>query len=809
MSTWQPAPVARAASVVQGDRWRITVLTDGLVRLEWSEDGVFEDRASTFAVRRDLPTPDFTVSEEADALQIRTDRLHLSYDREPFSPSGLSVRLRRDGAETGEVWRWGDPAHDLGGTARTLDRADGAIPVEPGVVTRWGCSVLDDSRSAVFADGEERGMPMTGRDGRRLDVYVFAYGGDPEGALRSLHAVSGLPPLLPRWALGTWWSRYHAYSEEEYLGVVDRFAADGIPLSVAVIDMDWHRVDDVPAEAGTGWTGFSWNRRLFPDPERFLAALRSRGLRSTLNLHPADGVRSFEDAYPALTSALGLPADGTPVPFDVTDPAFMSAYLDHVLRPLEDQGVDFWWIDWQQGSQSRRAGIDPLWVQNHLHFLDSARDGRRPLTFSRYAGPGSHRYPIGFSGDTVISWASLRFQPEFTATAANVGYGWWSHDLGGHGVAGVRDDELFVRWVQLGVYSPVFRLHSASSPFLSREPRDLAPVERELVLSALRLRHRLVPYLHTMNHRAAARGEALVRPLHHLHPGRREAHEVPGEHTFGSELLVAAITSPRAAETAMGSTTAWLPPGTWTDVTTGVVYDGDRTLRLHRDLGSVPALLRAGGILPLAGRAEDHHAVPADRHPEVMEVLVAPGADGRFSLVEDDGHGATAAGARTATTSLAWHDRDRVLEISAVEGADDVVPASRRWTVTLLGVGDLEVGEVEGAEVMGLERDDATGRVGVVLTAAPGDVTIRVGFAGDLAAGTRFLGQRLFDVLDRAVVDYELKDRLWALLRRHLSGDVTVTAVLGELETLPVAPVLASTLAELLGARRPGGGAAA
>src|SRR5690606_6293892 len=118
-------------------------------------------------------------------------------------------------------------------------------------------------------------------------------------------------------------------------------------------------------------------------------------------------------------TAMGVdPAADLAVPFDIADREFAEAYLDVLHHPLEEQGVDFWWIDWQQGHLSSMPGVDPLWLLNHLHFLDSGRDGRRPLTFSRYAGPGSHRYPVGFSGDTVISWDSLRFQPEFTATAA-------------------------------------------------------------------------------------------------------------------------------------------------------------------------------------------------------------------------------------------------------------------------------------------------------------------------------------------------------------------------------------------------------
>ncbi|WP_460367443.1 glycoside hydrolase family 31 protein, partial [Actinocorallia lasiicapitis] len=548
-------PLPSPGATVQGEHWRITVITDGLVRLEWSDDGGFEDRASSLALDRTAPPPDFTVHDDGAFLELTTARFRLSYDRRPFSPSGLSVTvLRGDGWQN--TWRYGDAPADLGGTARTLDRADGAIPLDSGVVSKTGVAVLDDSASMLFEDDGWIGTRTPGR----TDLYVFAYDHDYPAALDAFYRLSGRPPLLPRWTLGNWWSRYHAYSDTEYLALMDRFDQERIPFSVAVIDMDWHRVDSVPEQYGTGWTGYSWEPALFPEPKAFLDDLHRRGLHVTLNVHPADGVRAFEDAYPAMADALGIDPDtGRPVAFDITDRAFADAYFTHLHHPLEAQGVDFWWIDWQQGPHSRVPGVDPLWMLNHLHYLDSGRDGRAPLTFSRYAGPGSHRYPIGFSGDTVVSWDSLRFQPYFTATAANIGYGWWSHDIGGH-YGGVRDDELTARWIQLGVYSPILRLHSGNNPFLVKEPWAYAPEPRAAITGALRDRHRLVPYLHTMNHHAAD-GTPLVRPMYHLAPGEAAAYTVPGQFAFGSELLVAAITEPRDPVTLRAAARAWLPPG--------------------------------------------------------------------------------------------------------------------------------------------------------------------------------------------------------------------------------------------------------
>ena len=274
---------------------------------------------------------------------------------------------------------------------------------------------------------------------------------------------------------------------------------------------------------------------------------------------------------------------------------------------------------------------------NHFHFLDNARDGRRPLTFSRYAGPGSHRYPVGFTGDTVISWASLAFQPYFTATASNIGYGWWSHDIGGH-MFGGKDDELATRWLQLGVFSPILRLHSGANPFTAKEPWTFEPAARAVMTEHLRLRHRLVPYLHTMNHRAAAEGRPLVEPMYHAWPSSAEAYDQPNQFLFGSELVVAPLTSPADLRTRLASVRAWLPAGTWVDVFTGLVYDGGRELLLHRDLSTIPVLAPAGAIVPLDG-AEVPGNDPVN--PSALEVLVVVGADGAFTLVEDDG---TAAG---------------------------------------------------------------------------------------------------------------------------------------------------------------------
>jgi alpha-glucosidase (family GH31 glycosyl hydrolase) len=780
-------PVADQAAVVQGDRFRITVLTDGLLRLEWADDGCFEDRASAFAMFRDLPVPDYRVIEGHHGLEIVTERIHLVYDRGPFSASGLSIQVRGNISSYHSIWRFGEAVEDLGGTARTLDNADGAVPTEPGVASRWGYALLDDSRTLVL-DGSGWVAP---RDGARTDLYFFGYGLDYPDAVRAFYAVSGHPPVLPRFALGNWWSRYHPYTAAEYTELMTRFETAGIPFSVSVLDMDWHGVDVDPSH-GSGWTGYSWNRELFPDPKELLRWLHEHGLRVTLNVHPADGVRAFEDAYPEMAQALGLdPTLGDPIAFDVTDQEFLTAYFDILHRSLERDGVDFWWIDWQSGPHSRTAGIDPLWMLNHFHFLDNARDGRRPLTFSRYAGPGSHRYPVGFSGDTLVTWASLDFQPYFTATASNIGYGWWSHDIGGH-MLGVKDDELATRWLQLGVFSPILRLHSSLSPFNTKEPWRFGAEAQAAMMESLRLRHRLLPYLHTMNHRAAREGAPLVQPMYWTYPESSEAYEVPNQFMFGSELLVAPITSPRDPELQLGSVRTWLPEGTWIDIFTRLVYAGGRQVVMHRDLTGIPVLARSGAIVPLSG-----DLVPgnAPDNPTELEVLVVVGADGTFEMVEDDGSGTGLDPVTVARTPIRFDQLAGSVTVGPATGGLACLPDRRTWRVTFLGLasGENPTATVDGNAV-DAQTGEEDGRCAVLVRDVAVGSAMQVKLGANPALAANNVPDRLFMLLDRAQIAYQAKE----VIHQIATSTQPLSVRLSHLQALGLDRSLETAVGEIL-----------
>jgi alpha-glucosidase (family GH31 glycosyl hydrolase) len=775
-------PSADPANVVTGDHYRITVLDAGLIRLEYSPGGEFEDRPSQTVLNRDFPETSYHLVENDDELELHTERLHLVYDKQPFSAEGLAVQARGGLTSYHSVWRYGLPVENLGGTARTLDMVDGACELEDGVLSRNGIAVVDDSATLLLTEDGWVAPRIPGN----VDVYVFGYGRDYREGLRAFHALTGKQPLLPRFALGNWWSRYHRYSAQEYADLMDRFDREGLPFSVAVLDMDWH-VTDVDPKHGSGWTGYTWNRELFPDPAGFLADLHRRDLRVTLNVHPADGVRAFEDAYERTAERLGIdPATELPVRFDPADPDFMSAYLEEVHHPLEEEGVDFWWVDWQSGSHSKLRGLDPLWILNHLHYLDTGRDGRRPLTFSRYAGIGSHRYPVGFSGDAVTTWESLAFQPFFTATASNVGYGWWSHDVGGH-LLGVKDDELATRWVQFGVFSPLTRLHSTADPFNSKEPWRFDGQAERVMRRFLRLRHQLVPYLYTMNRRAHVDDEPLVQPMYYEHPWQEDAYRATGQYLFGTELLVAPVTEPADLRLRLGRVRTWLPEGTWVDFFTGLVYRGGRSAYLHRDLDSIPVLARAGAIVPMV---PDRAVGNGTGNPAALELRVFAGADGELTLWEDADDG------RWAATTLRFDADAAEVVVGATEGDLSSLPERRGYDLVLVGFAGVDAAEVSAggaAERHDVEPGPVPGSVLVRVGPVSVGTEVRVRLHGDTALATNDVLSRVFGLLDRAQIEFATKGEVWQVVRQ----EDPASAVLS-LQSLDLPDGLLAAVSEIL-----------
>ena len=621
-------PAALKENIVCLSGMRVTVLSPRLFRIEKDPEGRFCDEATQAVWFRDMPPTAFTAREEDGRCVIETEAVRLTVCDPPEEsfvtfPDGKKAPLDNTG--------------NLKGTYRTLDRCDGdewqpkagsaeaprKIDPGTGVASLSGAAVYDDSASLILQQNGE----VRPREHPETDLYVFAYGKDYRAAVKALFMICGAPPVLPRWALGNWWSRYWAYTQREYLSLMASFRDRGLPFTVATVDMDWHPSHGLP-DGESGWTGYTWNEDLFPDYRGFIKDLHAMGMKVTLNLHPALGVRWFEKQYKEMAERMGVdPATRAPVPFDIADTDFINAYFDILHKPYERDGVDFWWIDWQQGTKTRMEGLDPLWSLNHYHTLDIAQ-GHETLILSRYAGIGSHRYPLGFSGDTLITWKTLRYLPYFTSTASNAGYTWWSHDIGGHW-NGVKDDELYVRFMQFGVFSPVNRLHTTNMAAFSKDAAAYKNGTGLIAAEFLRLRHAMIPFLYTASCETTEKGLALIEPMYYAWPDAPEAYDCPDQYLFGRQMIAAPITEKSGGD-GWVTRRVWLPEGTWTDVFTGDTYFGAGWRDMTRPLDSFPLLAKAGGFFVLDGKPDGSSTAL----PVKLTVMVFAGS-GEYTLIED------------------------------------------------------------------------------------------------------------------------------------------------------------------------------
>ncbi len=646
--------VADPNAVVISENVRFTVLKPGVIRMEWAEDGIFEDHASLVFVNRKLPVPEFKKQNKDGWLQIETEKFVLKYQigSGRFTEKNLQIEFDFDG--TKKLWKPGAENKDnLLGTARTLDMYDGNIHYDTkeeidlghGMISKDGWVLIDDSERPIFDNSEWSWvMPRPGK--KQQDFYFFCYGYDYKTALNDFVKIAGRIALPPKFVFGTWWSRYWEYTDWGLRELINEFEIHDVPLDVLVVDMDWHITsqpqwykdgEKITDQAGqwAGWTGFTWNKNYFPNPKDFLQWTEKKDLKVCLNLHPASGIQPHEEKYPEMAKTMGMdPSSQKYVPFDIVNKDFAENFLKIILHPMEEDGIDFWWLDWQQWSTTKIEGVNPTFYLNYVFFSDIERRGEtRPLIFHRWGGLGNHRYQIGFSGDAFVNWRSLDFQPYFTATASNVGFGFWSHDIGGHH-RGESFPELYTRWVQFGVFSPILRTHCTKDPTIERRIWAY-PLENFYAMrDAFHFRYALIPYIYTAAREAYDTGISICRPMYYDYPKAQEAYQFQNQYMFGNDMLVAPVTQPMGKDSLFVSKKLWLPEGEWIEWCSGTILKGGKIMERAFALDEIPVYVKSGAIIPMQPKMKHTGEKPVN--PLILTIF--QGKSGATQVYDDEGN---------------------------------------------------------------------------------------------------------------------------------------------------------------------------
>jgi alpha-glucosidase (family GH31 glycosyl hydrolase) len=694
-------PVAHPDAVVRSGKARFTVLTPEMIRIQYSDRSLFEDRATFAIVNRRLPVPAFTAVEKDGYLEIKTSALTLKYkiggviDGRHPSAEVLSISMTLNGRRV--LWYPGkDDALNLKGTTRTLDGQIGdnkRQELENGLLSRAGWSIIDESPLTRRGDGSNTfvfdkqvdGIDWVAEpvDKQAIDWYFLGYGHQYKKALGDYIKVAGRQPMPPLYVLGYWYSKYQRYTSDEFMEIVNDVKHFNIPMDVMIFDMDWHT---------QGWTGWTWDRTAIPDPEGLIDWMHQHGLKVSLNLHPADGVDDDEDFFDDLREDMGLDKQTKRVPWNLSDGRFYHNMFKHIIRARERQGVDFWWLDWQQNLTSKYVdGLGETFWCNHVFYNDMRlnRPDRRPLIFHRWGGLGSHRYPIGFSGDSFTTYGTLAWQPYFTATASNVGFGYWGHDLGGHQQTGGNDPEIYLRWMQFGVFTPIFRTHATNWEGIERRIWKYSNFPS--LLETVKLRYALMPYIYTAARQAYDTGVSLCRPLYYEWPEANNAYLFEDEYMFGDDILVApVVTKPEKDGTTARRT--WLPEGRWFDVCRNKVVEGNRTFTDRYAMEEIPYFFRAGSVI-----VNNPPMMNLSTRPDRLILKVVPGGNGQTKLYEDEGD--TEGYKQGAYTTTTISHEGNTLTILPREGKFAGMPESRSYTVEFLAVNRPSTVVINGSQV--------------------------------------------------------------------------------------------------------------
>lgn len=664
---------------------RVARISDTCVRVRWASDGRFDERPTMLAAARahehELQP---RIRDGVAAYETAAMRVVVSRAADWSTPPRVEVRWRF-GDMRGTLRHGDADPGNLGGPVHALDviGSHNLPPLPPSLLSRRGATIVDDSRGPAL---DESDFPaVREQHPRALDLYAFVYGRDVRVALRDWVRVSGRPSLPPRAAFGLWYSRFWRHTDREFLDVADRFAREGMPLDVLVMDVDWHL---------HGWEGYDWDPECFPDPAAYMAALRERRLLTSFNVHPWVPLLP-EDTHHAECRAR-LPRDVAAGEGIVFNHALREeATIAHEVcrRPMDDLGCDIWWID---GAHALLDGFDSQGLTNHAFMHFAERDGRRrPTVLARYGGPGSHRHGIGFSGDAHSHWAVLRRLVMLTARSANEAYGLWSHDIAGH-MADRLDPEQLVRWVQAASFWPILRLHSGHG---ERLPWAYGDAACDAIRRAVQLRLRLLPHLYDLQWEAHLTGLSMYRPLYVDWPECEESYTVTDQAMLGAALLHAPVCARGREPGRTAARAVWLPPGEWHDVRSGARILGGRTLVARATLDETPLYGRAGGIV--VTQAPGMRG--ADAVPDPLEIAVFHGADGAHLHHDDDGVTRAFENGAVSRTPIRYDDATAEVVIGPCTG-DGPAPPARALVVRLLGVDAVDGVSVAGAELLSHAR---------------------------------------------------------------------------------------------------------
>lgn len=593
-------------NIITGDKYRFSILSPRLIRIEYNKDNKFENRATSLVVKRNFGSTNFTVEQTELSLTITTEYFTLTYVKgTPVNSKNLKVKVNG----TDREWY---PSHkeirNLGSINYSLDYLENNLKLDKGLYSFDGFATLDDSTNLVLENDNFIPREPT------YDMYLFVYNKDLGLCLQDYFNLTGYPPMIPRYTLGTWWYKNDPYNMYDIDNILKEFYDNHLPISVFLLGDKWHNREE----------NFTYDRTLF-DTNILNKYYKSKRVKFGLTINPELPIYPKDPLFNTLSNAINN-YDNKYLSFIPLNNNTISIYLNTVISNLKSTGINIFNIDYN--NEKDKQG---LFLLNHYHYV-IANLNEVGVILSRNPGIAPHRYPIIYSGQTRVSWDTLKALPTYNNSAANLGITWHAHAIGGY-YGGIEDDELYLRYIQFGVFNPIFILAGDTGKYYKREPWKWNQLNLSVIRTYMQLRNKLIPYIYNEGYNYHEYGVPLIQPLYYKYPKIYDEPNYVNQYFFGSRIMISPITKKKNIEMNRVVQHIFIPSGTWYDYFSGKKFAGNKYyVNFYKD-EDYPIFVKEGSIIPMS--LDDTSDLPRN-----MEIQIFPAENGLYSsyeLYEDDG----------------------------------------------------------------------------------------------------------------------------------------------------------------------------
>jgi alpha-D-xyloside xylohydrolase len=686
---------------------KVQVCSDSVIHVLYSPTATFPKRADFVVTKQTWPATQWTMQSSDGAVTLATSLLKITVTRKDGAISYAEIHgeslvqessrsLTPEKVNGEDTYRaesmvsiygshegiYGLGQHQAGvwnyrGESVDISQENSNISV-PLMLSSKGYGIFWNNTSRSRFNNRFANILYISSEVADVVDYYLLYGPDFDKIIAEYRDLTGQAPMFGKWAYGFWQCKNRYKSQVEILGVARKYRDLHIPVDNIVQDWFW------------------WNRKgefvfnkNYPDPKAMVDQLHSENFHLMISIWPffepgstnydyMQGKGWFVDKFkyakpPYHTDAMAV--------YDATSPEARKYYWDEVNKGLFSIGLDAWWMDTTEpetegqednillghklsaGSGNRYVNVFPLLdTQAVYQGQRSVSDKKRVFILSRSAFAGSQRNGVtAWSGDINSDWLSFRRQVPAGLNFALSGIPYWTTDIGGFVFGNTRDAafrELFVRWFEYGTFNPILRVHGTRNPD-ENELWSYGPDAQTILVNFDRLRYRMLPYIYSLAWKTTSEAYTPMRPLVMDFRADQLAQNTGDQFMFGPAFLVNPVTDPAAT-----TRQVYLPEANWYDFWTGSSVAGGHTINAIAPLERIPLYVRAGSILPLGPDEEWATEKPADP----IELRIYRGANGDFTLYEDENDNYNYEKGTYATIAMHWNDASHTLTIGDRQG---------------------------------------------------------------------------------------------------------------------------------------------